>query len=80
MVRHPGDITREFCRMQPRIMYIEPKHGVACAVEGEARVGRVTFSKTGKTLYYRGLQFQSLGGRGYKANYFEVESGTRYWI
>jgi hypothetical protein len=64
--------------MQPRIMYIEPKDGIACAVEGEARIGRVTFSKTGKSLYYRELELQSLGGRGCKANYVELETGTRY--
>jgi hypothetical protein len=47
---------------------------------GEARIGRVTFSRTGKTIYYRGKAFQSLGGRGFKANYFETESGEEYWI
>ena len=58
-------------------MYIERKAG---EVTGSARIGRVTFSKTGKTLYYGGREFQSLKGRGFKANYFEVESGDQYWI
>ncbi|AGA25898.1 hypothetical protein Sinac_1519 [Singulisphaera acidiphila DSM 18658] len=57
-------------------MYIEYKgDGLA----GPARIGRVTFSQTGATLYYGGKSFQSLKG-GYKANYFDVESGERYWI
>lgn len=60
-----------------RIMYIEDKQG---GLTGYARIGRVTFSKTGKTLYYRGLRFQSLKGAGYKSNYFEIESGDEYWI
>src|SRR5690606_7055693 len=47
---------------------------------GEARIGLVTFSKTGKTLFYGGKEFQSLKGRGFKANYVEVESGEEYWI
>ena len=58
-------------------MYIERKAG---ELTGSARIGRVTFSKTGKTLYYGGREFQSLKGRGFKANYFEVESGEQYWI
>ena len=30
--------------------------------------------------YYRGRRFLSLKGSGFKANYFEVESGDHYWI
>ena len=58
-------------------MYIECKSD---GLSGPARIGRVTFSKTGKTLYYAGRQFLTLSGRGYKANYFDVESGAEYWI
>jgi hypothetical protein len=50
-----------------RIMYIECKAG---ALVGAARIGRVTFSKTGRTLYYRGQAFQSLKGAGFKSNYY----------
>ena len=63
--------------MKTRIMYIESK---ANGLSGEARIGRVSFSKTGATLYYRGKAFRSLKGYGYKSNYFEFESGERYWI
>jgi hypothetical protein len=62
--------------MKARIMYIERKGD---DVTGPGRIGRVTFSKTGSTLYYDGKSFKSLKG-GYKANYFEVESGENYWI
>ena len=58
-------------------MYIEAKSD---GLEGPAVIGRVYFSKSGKTLYYKGLRFRSLKGAGFKANYFEIESGTRYWI
>ncbi len=58
-------------------MYIEYKGN---GLEGPARIGRVSFSKTGKTLYYRGRSFASLAGSGFKANYFDVESGEQYWI
>lgn len=62
--------------MQSRIMYIEYKGD---ELVGPARIGRVEFSKTGKTLYYDGKEFQSLKG-GYKANYYDVDSGEEYWI
>lgn len=58
-------------------MYIESKAG---ELEGPARIGRVTFSKTGATIYYSGKEFRSLKGRGFKANFFDVESGEEYWI
>ena len=58
-------------------MYIECK---ADGLSGPARIGRVSFSKTGKTLYYGGKTFQSLKGAGFKSNYVEVDSGDEYWI
>lgn len=60
-----------------RIMYIEQKSG---SLTGPARIGRVTFSKTGRTLYYRGHKFQSLKGQGFKSNYYDVVTGDDYWI
>ena len=63
--------------MKSRIMYIESKAG---GLVGPARIGRVTFSKTGATLHYAGKSFQSLKGSGFKSNYYEVESGKPYWI
>jgi len=60
-----------------RIMYIELKID---GVTGPARIGRVAFSKTGKTLYYAGKTFERLTPCGYKSNYRDVESGDRYWI
>ena|SRR5262245_33098227 len=58
-----------------RIMYIEYKGN---GVSGPARIGRVTFSKTGKSLYYRGKRFARM--KGFKANYFDEETGEHYWI
>lgn len=58
-------------------MYIEYKgDGLA----GSARIGRVTFSKTGRTIYYDGRSLSSLSGTGYKANYVDDETGEKYWI
>lgn len=67
----------------PRIMYIENKSARPpgqSGIRGPARIGRVSFSKTGKSLYYDGKTFQSLKGSGKKANYFDVDSREEYWI
>ena len=60
-----------------RIMFIESK---ADGLNGPARIGRVTLSKTGKSLSYGGRTFQSLKGAGFKSNYSCVETGENYWI
>jgi hypothetical protein len=60
-----------------RIMYIEYKGD---GLVGPARIGRVTYSKTGSTLHYGGKALQSLKGSGFKANYFDVATGEQYWI
>lgn len=87
MSRHQGkqenryveeeELPSEFKLSRSKIMYIEDKSG---GLEGEARIGRVYLSKSGKTLYYRGMKFKSLKGSGFKANYFDVETGDHYWI
>jgi hypothetical protein len=58
-------------------MYIESK---ATGLNGPARIGRVTFSKTGFTIYYQGKEFRKLKGGGFKANYFDVETRDEFWI
>jgi hypothetical protein len=61
-----------------RIMYIELKAGYADS--GPARIGRVRYSRTGCTLYYRDKRFQSCRGQGIEGNYFDVDTGEEYWI
>jgi hypothetical protein len=46
-------------------MYIESK---ADGLSGPARIGHVSFSKTGRTLYYGGKEFRSLKGMGFRAH------------
>lgn len=58
-----------------RIMYVE-RGGFG----GPGRIGRVTLSKTGRTLYYGGRTFVSLNGSGYKTNHFDQETREDYWI
>ncbi len=47
---------------------------------GPARIGRVSFSHTGRTLYYKGKRFRSANGQGIAGNYYDVETGEEYWI
>jgi hypothetical protein len=59
-------------------MYIENKSGDE--LNGVGRIGRVSFSKTGKTIYYGKSELQSLKGYGFKSNYFDVNTGDHYWV
>ena len=70
-------ITEVRFAVRTRIMYIESK---AEGLNGSARIGRVSFSKSGATLRYRGQSFKSLKGSGFKANYYDEETGDHYWI
>ena len=58
-------------------MYIEYK---GYDLIGEARIDKVSFSKSGKSIYYDGKTFETLKGTGFKANYFDVETNEHYWI
>ena len=58
-------------------MYIEDKSE---GLSGPACIGRVTFSKSGKSIRYKDKEFQSLKGSGFKANYYDVATGDEYWI
>jgi hypothetical protein len=59
-----------------RIMYIEDKSG---GLNGPARIGRVTFSKSGRSVTYGGRSFLKIGS-GYKYNHVDVENGDHFWI
>ncbi len=65
-------------RPSTRIMYIEYKGDDGLV--GPARIGRVKFSKSGKSVHYKGKTFLTLSGNGFKSNYFDVETGDHYWI
>lgn len=61
-----------------RLMYVENKDG---ELDGaKARIGWVTFSKSGKSVYYRGRELQTSNGRGIRGNFFDVETREEYWV
>lgn len=64
--------------MKTEIKYLELKSGFSD--NGPAWIGIVSFSKSGKTVYFDGKAFQSLNGKGISGNYFDLESGDEYWI
>jgi len=64
--------------LRTELKYIELKSGFAD--NGTAWIGLVSFSKSGRTIYFDGKAFQSLNGMGISGNYFDLESGEEYWI
>jgi hypothetical protein len=59
-------------------MHVELKTGYND--NGPASIGGVSFSKTGRTIYYRGRSLRRIPGGGISANYRDVESGEQFWI
>lgn len=59
-------------------MYMELKIGHSH--NGPARIGRVTFSKTGRTIKYGGKEFRRLHRGGVGCNHVDVKTGEEYWI
>lgn len=46
----------------------------------DARIGWVRFSKTGRTVYYRGRSLCRAKGGGVRGNFFDAETGEAFWI
>ncbi len=59
-----------------RIMYVEYK---GFSSVGDAWIGRVVFSKTGQTIYYKGKTLIKATKAVY-GNYIDTETGENYWI
>ena len=57
--------------MKSRIMYSEDKS--ENGLSGSARIGRVTFSKTRRSVSYRGRKFKRT--TGYLTNFIAVDTG-----
>ena len=61
-----------------RVMYLENKDGMLDGTQ--ARIGWVDFSKTGRTIYYKGRSLIAIGGRGVRGNFMDEASGEEFWI
>ncbi len=61
-----------------RLMYVENKNG---EIDGHrARIGWVTFSKTGCSVYYRGLTLRKVRGGGVRGNFKNDATEEEFWI
>jgi len=60
-------------------MYMEFKSHGPHDDRGEARIGRVAFTKSGKGILYRGKIFLRSRNAGC-GNYIDAETGEAYWI
>ncbi len=59
-----------------RVMYVENKDSDIDGVA--ARIGWVTFSKTGKSVYYRGRTLAK--ANGISGNFMDIDSREEYWV
>lgn len=62
--------------MQYKVMYIELKSGYSD--DGPAWIGRVTFSKSGQTIYFNDKALKKF--QGISGNFYDVETGDEYWV
>jgi hypothetical protein len=62
--------------MKSRLMYVELKTGYSD--DGPAWIGKASFSKTGRTIYFNGKAFFRGGRVG--GNHLEWESRYEYWM
>jgi hypothetical protein len=62
--------------LKRRVMYVENKSG---DIDGAAaRIGWVTFSKSGQSVYYRGRTL--VKANGVAGNFMDADSREEYWI
>lgn len=59
-------------------MYVELKSGFGD--NGPASIGWVDFSKSGRSIYWRGHRLERLRGGGVRGNFFDVDTGDEYWV
>ncbi len=64
--------------LKRRLMYVENKDG---DIDGAAgRIGWVSFSKSGQTVYYRGRALAKARGGGIRGNFFDIQTREEYWV
>jgi hypothetical protein len=58
-------------------MYVENKDG---EIDGaHARIGWVTFSNSGRTVYYKGRSLKATT-QGISGNFIDAETGEEFWV
>lgn len=64
--------------MKTKILYVEHKSGYSD--DGPAWIGKGTYSKSGRTIYFNGQAFQSMKGAGIGASHYDLDTAEEYWI
>jgi hypothetical protein len=59
-------------------MYIENKDGLLDGAQ--AWIGWIRFSKSGRSIYYKGRTLRAIGGKGISGNFIDDETGEEYWV
>jgi len=59
-------------------MYVENKDGLL--EDHSAWIGWVTFSRTGRSVYYKGRNLRAIGGKGIRGNFIDEDTGEEYWV
>jgi hypothetical protein len=61
-----------------RVLYVENKDGMIDGANG--RIGWVTFSQTGQSVYYRDRILRRVHGGGPRGNFLDDATGEEYWV
>ena len=64
--------------MEPKLVYVELKTGFSD--DGPAWIGKASFSKTGKSVYFNGLLLKQNHRGSTGGNRYEINSGDIYWV
>lgn len=62
--------------MKSDIIYVEKTNG--SNHDGEAWIGKCTYSKSGLSIYFDGKGFKRQ--KGFSSNYYDLDTGEDYWI
>ncbi|WP_113639313.1 hypothetical protein [Nubsella zeaxanthinifaciens] len=64
--------------MKSKIMYIELKTGYSD--NGPAWIGKVEFSKSGRTVYFDNKAVKKMATPSGGGNHYDIETGDAYWV
>jgi len=64
--------------MDRSIKYIELKSGYSD--DGPAWIARISYTKSGKSIYFNNKLLKPLKGSGVYGNYFDIETDDEYWV
>jgi hypothetical protein len=70
------DLLKTILQMKSDIIYVEKING--SSLDGEAWIGKCTYSKSGLSIYFNGKGFKRQ--KSFSSNYYDLDTGEDYWI